>query len=47
MVTDFMRGGELYYHLNKFMKKGKVFTDKMILLYLAEITCGFAPFTQE
>ena len=40
MVTDFMRGGELYYHLNKFMKKGKVFTDKMILLYLAEITCG-------
>ena len=40
MVTDFMRGGELYYHLNNFMKKGKVFTDEMILLYLAEITCG-------
>ena len=40
MVTDFMRGGELYYHINKFIKKGRVFTEKMVLLYLAEITCG-------
>jgi serine/threonine protein kinase len=40
MVTDYMRGGELYYHINKFMRIGKVFTEQMILLYLAEIVCG-------
>eukprot|EP00943_MAST-04B_sp_MAST-4B-sp1_P007355 g7355.t1 len=40
MVTDYMRGGELYYHINNFMRRGKVFTEQMILLYLAEVVCG-------
>jgi hypothetical protein len=37
-VTDYCRGGELFFHL----KKMKVFTEPMVQFYSAEIFCGLS-----
>ena len=38
MVTDYCRGGELFFHL----KRMKVFNENQVRLYSAEIACGLS-----